>query len=85
MCIAFGGGKRVKMLILVFITVKGTTLGDDASFEPSYVKIGRGSDIERCFRKINNFRFISPICQRVPRGRIYTKFGTGIGVVDVIT
>ena len=32
-----------------------------------------------------NFRYISPICPEAPRGRICTKFGTAVGVADVIT
>jgi len=31
------------------------------------------------------FRYISPICTEAPRGRICTKFGTAVGVADVIT
>ena len=32
-----------------------------------------------------NFRYISPICPEARRGRICTKFGTAVGVADVIT
>jgi len=31
------------------------------------------------------FRYILPICPEAPRGRICTKFGTAVGVANVIT
>jgi len=32
-----------------------------------------------------NFSYISPICPEAPQGRMCTKFGTAVGVADVIT
>ena len=34
---------------------------------------------------MKEIRYISPICQEAPRGRICTKFATAVGVADVIT
>jgi len=42
----------------------------------------------RCVNKksmYENFRYISPICQKATNGRICTKFGTRGRFVDVIT
>jgi len=60
---------------------KSTPLGESALFELSRVKIDQGSDLQRCFEKQIQIKIFLPIFTKGPRGRIYTKFGTDVGLL----
>ena len=41
--------------------------------------------MKKGINKYKKIRYNSPICPEAPRGRICTKFGTTVGVADIIT
>ena len=84
----FGGISPPKWEAVSTKPPKGTSLRESASFEPSSVKIRRrvwpvGELMKKGINKKN--RYISPICPEAPHRRICTKFGTALGITDVIT
>jgi len=70
---------------------KSTALYECSSFEPSSVKIRwrvwpLSEFQKKCINQYTNKnnRYIAPICREATRWRICTKFGTAVGIPDVI-
>jgi len=90
------GGSYPQNFTLIILTLKGTSLGENASFELSTVKIHPGvrpgrvpekkkSKQDKQPKKKAQQPNISHIWGESPANDNATKFGTGVDVQDVIT